>query len=751
MSLKYKLLITLLVIGLTPALIISTWSLYVANKNFESQTFGQLVALREVKKAAVIDYIDTRVEQANSLAKSKTIIDATVELSLAFENVSIQTLEGRDKTELQSTLSDYYNTNFKPRLLESDPAAKESASIYKLTENISYNGQLLQRDYLVNNQAAVGEKHRLKQADTGRDYDRLHGQIHPYLTDLLERFGYYDIFLIDADSGNIIYSVYKEVDFATSLRDGPYADSGLAKAYKQALNKTPDGEATVIDFSRYLPSYNAPAGFVGVPLFDQGILVGVLAFQFPIDRLNSIMLERSGLGETGETYLVGSDRLMRSDSYRDPANKTVYASFSNPLLGKVETRSVDRALAGESGIDTITNSEGELVLSAYEPLTLHGLEWAIITEMEEAEACAAYYDLRDVMFTLAAVVVVLICAITMFIANGILKPLGGEPSTMQRIASNIANGDLSEEFEMHESSGGVYLSMHQMATSLKAMLTRISDAALLQSNASQHLMEVTSDTDRSVNQQRQNTDQVANAMNELSTTVTEVTKSTNEAAEAALLAQDKVTNSVKQVTNVSGEIRELSDGLNNSREKISSLNNSADNISNILTTITSISERTNLLALNAAIEAARAGEQGRGFAVVADEVRALASSTKESTEEVSQMIEVLQKDALETREVMEHGIEHAEHIADYAVKTTESLKVASQSVDVIADITTQIATVAEEQHSVTEEINRNIQEISMMSIEAERSVHQISESSGQLDKLSNSLEAMVGEFKVASS
>ncbi|MGF1696454.1 methyl-accepting chemotaxis protein [Vibrio lamellibrachiae] len=749
MSLKYKLLITLLVIGLTPAIIISAWSLNVANSNFEKQTFSQLIALREVKKSAVIEYLNTRVEQANSLANNQSIIDATTAFTNAFHQISLDS-NNTSEADIDRTLSNYYQENFISTLTEKSPATKGEVTSLQLTRDISSSGKLLQLDYIVNNQAQVGNKDSQIRSSRNSNYDDVHESIHPYLKDLLDRFGYYDIFLLDIDSGNIIYSVFKEVDYGTSMIDGPYANSGLAKAFKEAKSASRTQGASLVDFTPYLPSYNAPAGFIAVPIFDKGIKVGVLAFQFPIDRLNMIMSERSGLGETGETYLVGGDKLMRSDSFLDPTNRSVNASFARPETGRVNTDSVRKALNGESGIGAIFDYNETLVLSAYEPLSVHGLNWAIITEIDEQEACAAFYELRDIMLTLSGIVVLCIFAVATFITKSIMKPLGGEPSAMQRIASNIANGDLSEDLEIHESAGGVYLSMHQMATSLKEMLIKISDAALQQSTASQQLMEVTSDTDRSVNQQRQSTDQVANAMNELSSTVAEVTKSTNEAAEAAVLAQEKVTTSYRQVTNVSGEIRQLSDGLNNSREKITRLNSSADNISNILTTITSISERTNLLALNAAIEAARAGEQGRGFAVVADEVRSLASSTKESSEEVSQMIEVLQRDAIETKEVMEHGIEHAEHVADYALKTTESLKVASESVDVIADITTQIATVAEEQHSVTEEINRNIQEISLMSIEAERSVHQISESSGQLDELSNSLEAMVGEFKVAS-
>ncbi|WP_394252560.1 methyl-accepting chemotaxis protein [Vibrio profundi] len=749
MTLKYKMLITLLVIGLFPAIIISSWALYVANKNFEKQTFSQLVALREVKKAAVIDYLETRVEQANSLSRNQTIISAVQGLSNAFHSAAQRNNQTDfSPARLQDTLTRYYQSNFIPKLDSNSPQLQGTISANSLVEPISYSGQLVQNAYIVENPNPIGSKEKLDNSTQLAGYDWEHSAIHPYLRDLLERFGYYDIFLLDINTGEIIYSVFKEVDFGTSMLNGPYADSGLGEAFRAARSASYGEDAKLVDFASYVPSYNAPAGFIATPIFEGGQKVGVLALQFPIDRLNLIMAERSGLGETGETYLVGPEMLMRSDSYLDPEFRSVNASFQNPQTGTVETASVHNALSGNSGVDEITDYNGNLVLSAYEPLKAFGLNWAIITEIDEKEALSAFYQLREVLLLLVGAAVIVIIGVSFYFSRSILKPLGGEPRVMENIASNIAQGNLSMTFETNAKDGGVYLSMQKMAHSLKHMLSRINDAATQQSNASQHLLSVTTDTDRSVNQQRESTEQVATAMNELATTVNEVTQNANHAAQAASHANDKVNFSVKHVQDVSTEIKNLSKGLSDSGAKIDHLNTSADNISNILVTIESISDKTNLLALNAAIEAARAGEQGRGFAVVADEVRALATSTKDSTEEITKMIDALQKDAKACQVVMEKGIEQASFVAKHAEDSTESLNEAASSVETIADITVQIATVAEEQAAVTEEINRNIQEISLMSVEAEKSVQKITHSSSQLDELSCSLEELVGEFKV---
>jgi len=207
----------------------------------------------------------------------------------------------------------------------------------------------------------------------------------------LEKFGYYDIFLVDIDSGDIVYSVFKELDYSTSLIDGPYADTNFGQVFRDAakLNK---GQVTFVDFAQYRPSYEAPASFIASPIFEGDERTGVLIFQLPLDRITNVMSERAGLGETGETYLVGQDYLMRSDSYLDPVNHTVVASFRNPTLGTARTEAVDLALAGETGRKVIIDYNNNPVLSAYSPFDVLGLRWALLSEIDVAEAFVPHID-----------------------------------------------------------------------------------------------------------------------------------------------------------------------------------------------------------------------------------------------------------------------------------------------------------------------------------------------------------------------
>ena len=170
----------------------------------------------------------------------------------------------------------------------------------------------------------------------------------------------------------MVYSVFKEVDFATSLANGPYRDTGLAEAYRAGM-KAPKSSKIFIDFSLYVPSFNAPAGFIASPIFDDdGQRLGVVIAQFPLDKLNRLMTKREGLGETGEAYLVGDDMLMRSDSFLDPVGHSVIASFQQN--NKVDTDATRRALGGEKGTDIVIDYNGQpCFIGLYPPLKLKDL------------------------------------------------------------------------------------------------------------------------------------------------------------------------------------------------------------------------------------------------------------------------------------------------------------------------------------------------------------------------------------------
>jgi len=251
-----------------------------------------------------------------------------------------------------------------------------------------------------------------------------------------------------------------------------------------------------------------------------------------------------------------------------------------------------------------------------------------------------------------------------------------------------------------------------------------------------------------VRTQRGEIDQVATAMNEMSATVQEVARNAEQAAHAAQNADQCAKSGALVATEAMGGIDALVSEVERSAGAIHELEAESENIGMVLDVIKGIAEQTNLLALNAAIEAARAGEQGRGFAVVADEVRTLASRTQKSTQEIHHMIERLQAGASNAVRVMEAARGKGKLGVEQVERAAESLAEIAGAVATINDMNTQIASAAEEQSAVAEEINRNVVNISHGSVQSARGTEQAALASGELARLATDLHQLVAQFKV---
>ena len=176
--------------------------------------------------------------------------------------------------------------------------------------------------------------------------------------------------------------MFKELDYGTSLFSGKYASANIAKVVQTVKSSSVNEDIAFVDFEPYAPSHGYPASFIASPIVENGKTIGVLVFQMPLGTINKIMSQRAGLGESGETYLVGPDQLMRSDSFLDPKNHSVEASFKNPEIGSVKTEAAQAALSGKSDARIIIDYNGNPVLSAYTPVELFGVRWALLAIKE---------------------------------------------------------------------------------------------------------------------------------------------------------------------------------------------------------------------------------------------------------------------------------------------------------------------------------------------------------------------------------
>lgn len=371
----------------------------------EKRAFSQLVSIREVQKTQIENYFRTIKQQIITYSNDCMIIDLMEQLPEKFFSYNTQT-SMRSNNDLEL----YYTQQFDNEYRTQNPSSSASISSVNKLNQLNQNSKSLQHAYISGNSNPLGNKNALITANDNTGYSKLHEKYHPHLNQYLNAFGYYDIFLVEPDTGYIIYSVFKELDFATSLLTGPYKNTGIAEAFNIANNSTQKNTSFLIDFKPYFPSYDAAAAFISSPIFsDSGKKIGILIFQMPIAEINKLMTynqqwRKASLGESGETYLVGDNLLLRSQSrflIEDKKNYVaslkassinkatldkIIASNSGIGLHKIMTESANAAIAGKTGIKSIKDYRKVDVLSAYAPINIEGVQWAILSEIDVDEA-----------------------------------------------------------------------------------------------------------------------------------------------------------------------------------------------------------------------------------------------------------------------------------------------------------------------------------------------------------------------------
>jgi methyl-accepting chemotaxis protein len=289
-----------------------------------------LEALMLVRRAALEEYLVSMREEVRFWARNRIMRTALVEFSAAWDD-----LEG-DRT----------------------------ATLHRL--------------YIHDNPFPTAERDNLETAGDDSEYSRVHERYHFWLRSFLLHRGVYDTFLINAE-GDLVYTSFKELDYATNLLTGKWQNTDLGNAFRAARDNQFPSYVAFFDFAPYAPSYDAPASFIASPVLDDaGDFLGVLAFQLPSDRINAIMQVTAGMGETGETYIVGPDLLMRSDSR--------FSEQSTTLKTTVDTLTARLALEGKRGYQITDDYRGIPVLSAYGPLEFEKTLWAVLAEIDDAEA-----------------------------------------------------------------------------------------------------------------------------------------------------------------------------------------------------------------------------------------------------------------------------------------------------------------------------------------------------------------------------
>lgn len=681
MSLKKKLMFLFLGVGILPFLAIGIFSYHQSSKALEKGALNKLSAVKSVKGMAVKRYFESIRDQILTFSDDIMIQDAMREFRDSFYNFSSENDFGsKDLRMHEQKLRSFYVDEFGAKFKRENG---KDVDIDSLVNPLPENEKHLQYYYIGDNPHPLGSKEELNRASDKSTYSKIHSKYHPPVRNFLRKFGYYDIFLVDIKTGNIVYSVFKELDFATSLLTGPYSNTNFAEVFKKASKINDKGSFAFVDYKKYVPSYEAPASFIASPIWDNGKKIGVLIFQMPIDRINAIMLERSGMGKTGETYIFGEDRLMRSDSYLDPDNFGVVSSFKNPEKGTIKSTAVSAVLNGQDSTSIGTNYLGHTVLTSFSSIDILGMKWGLISEISKDEAFASISGLKTFLITFGL--------ITVFVVAGISIVFSG---TLANKISEISSMLLDSSRKVAHSSEGISVSS-----------VELSEAATEQAAS---LQETVASVDEISSMVQRNADGASESANVSA-------KST----QAANRGKDTVRSMIKSMNDIAASNDEIASEMKKNTDDIVKIVNVISQIGEKTQVINDIVFQTKLLSFNASVEAARAGEHGKGFAVVAEEVGNLASMSGKAALEITGMLDSsiseVTKIVETTKKKMEVLTSSSQSKIDQGTKTAkeceEALDEILTNVNSANAMVKEIATASDEQSTGIQEITRAMQQL----------------------------------------
>jgi len=479
LGVQSKVLAMVLLASLLSLLLTGLVSYSIGSKVLTTAVSNQLVALRNSRAEALKDYFGFLRNHVLTMSEGFLVIDGLKEFRAAYPKLQNTTLSA----EQQKKLVAYYTDVFLPKLkknLEGEPALATYLPTTPADRYLTYH-------YTANNPRAP-HLDELEDAGDGSEYSAVHRKFAKRFHRLTEVFGYRDIFLVDIDTANVLFSVAKEADMGSNLKTGVYADTALARTFEEIRKSRDPYFVYISDMEHYKASFGEPAFFIGSTVFDGDKFIGALIYQINPKEIDRVMThnkqwERQGLGKTGESFLVGQDFKLRSsfraflqnpDQYFQALRSTgvsqekidwIKRANSPVLIQEVKTEGAKRSLAGQTGEAEENDYRGKRVLKSYQPVRIGTFEWGLVSKIDKDEALQGVRRLRDALLLLGAILIPLLTLMSLALARSFIQPIQRLiGATKQIIAGDSAvqvKVDSADEF------GELSSSFNSMATTLQ--------------------------------------------------------------------------------------------------------------------------------------------------------------------------------------------------------------------------------------------------------------------------------------------
>lgn len=804
-TIQRKLVALLVAVGLLPMLAVAI-SMYGSTRDgLFDKSFAQLDAIKTIKSKQVQDYFGFIDNQIKTFSQNIAVVDAMKAFPAA-EKIAREQVGATDedletmKQHLRSYYTDKFGAEYGNR---NDGATPPTNSQFQPLDKDSI---YLQYQYISANPNPLGSKEVLDAADDGTDYSQLHAKYHPMVRSYLQKFGYYDIFLCDLESGDIVYSVFKELDFTTSLKSGPYSETNFGRAFKLAAEAKSADEVFLVDYEAYVPSYNDAASFISSPIYDGDKKIGVAIFQMPIDKIAEIMSERTGMGESGETYAVGTDLLLRNDSRFTPD------TMMNPDF-VIDTKAVQESFKGNSGLEVIDDYRGLPVLSAWSPVTIYEgvpgraepITWALMSEIDDAEVRLPLGFLTVARSGLGWIIGAILGGglLIWFVARGITKQassitdmlgnvgLGMFDARAERITNDelgevatalnamsdttlsliesdekrqgvqqsieeligemeqIAAGNLGVNADVKEDiTGEIAGGVNNMIGQLRMIVQQVQNATYMVTSSAGDIADQSTQLSQENDEQAREIETTSAEVLQITGEFQNVAKKTEESVQVAQQARETANKGYQAVTDTVEGMDRIREQVQATSKRIKRLGESSQEVGEIVQLISDIADRTSILALNASIQASMAGDAGQGFAVVAEEVERLAERSTDATKQISTLIKAIQTGTSEAIADMEEATREVVEGSQLATQAGQTLAEINEVSQQLESSIKQVSDSALEQAEAATRIASTMNNISTTTKQSAEKSRSATEQVSALASLANQLGDSVSRFRL---